>query len=146
MVSQIDAQWEPLESRACLAWALVHRVRQWRVKWLLRRGAGERHVCGSLSAWFVQLQAAAFRRVFPVTLDPVRVASAAEGPFGYVAGWDERVYRALRAPGESWGMERGGGSGGVRWRRGRSRNRRSACEHGGRVDRSANWFIQLTGS
>ena len=83
MVSQIDEQWEPLEARACLAWVLVHRIRQWRVAWLSRRGAGERHVRGSLSVWFVQLQAAAFRRVFPVTPDPVRVASAEEGPFGY---------------------------------------------------------------
>ena len=94
-----------------MAWALVHRVRQRRVRWLLRRGEEERHVRGSLSAWFVQLQAAAFRRVFPVTPDPVRVAPTAVGPFGYVAGWNEKVYCALRAR-----RELGGGKGWWKWR------------------------------
>ena len=46
-VSQIDVKWEPLRTRACLAWALVHRVRQWRAMWLSKRGAGERPVRGS---------------------------------------------------------------------------------------------------
>ena len=59
--------------------------------------------CVSVS--FVQLQAAAFRRVFPVTPDPVRVGPVEEGPFGYVAGWDERTYRALRARRELGGGE-----------------------------------------
>ena len=94
-----------------MAWALVHRVRQRRVRWLLRRGEEERHVRGSLSAWFVQLQAAAFRRVFPVTPDPVRVAPTAVGPFGYVAGWNEKVYCALRAR-----RELGCGKGWWKWR------------------------------
>ena len=47
-VSQIDQKWEPLGARACLAWALVHRVRWWRAMWLSKRGAGERHVRGFL--------------------------------------------------------------------------------------------------
>ena len=61
--------------------------------------------------------------------------------YSLTSAWQDgmRGFTARCAPGESWVVERGGGNGGARWRRGRSRNRRSAGEAHASVE--GEWIV-----
>ena len=113
----VEERWAPMGEVACLAWALVRRVRMWRLAWLRRR-EGRAVTRGGVSLSFDVLLTAAFGKTFRVSPDPVSVASIEHGPFGRVAGRDELAYRALRAR-----RELGGARGWEIWKKAAERRR-----------------------